>query len=581
MRRAREIIFTLPLLIPLLAACTATPQSQNSGYPSAPTSLVPSPTLQAISDTDIPSIPTPEKIEPSPPVITDTPTPNNQVWIAPYLPEALQRTIHTDLEGLGAVKFTTQIDEADIHVQLSDQNVYAEWVYALVVPFPSLIDASSIKDILDAWQGEPSAKYLHQPLLMDEITHAIFSQIWGNPHPDSFSVLPENNLLDYAWENQPAWALIPFEDIEPRWKVLEVTGQSPIRKDFDPLNYPLIVSFGITGSLDDLVKDEIDYGRIPISNRSGEKLTTLSLTGVTALVRGTALTMERRGITYPAQDIGEILRTSDLTHINNEVPFTPECPFPELYPSSLVFCSAPEYIELLEELGTDIVELSGDHFGDYGPEAMLYTLEMYDQRGWQFYAGGENAANAREPVLINHNGNRIALLGCNIGCDIKTEISCKALAQGDRPGGATCDFNWLDGEIRELSEQGYLVVVTIQHKEYFTYTPQPDLIRDFGRAAQSGAAIISGSQAHQPHGMAFQIGAFIHYGLGNLFFDQYNYCADNACNYGFIDRHIFYDGHHINTELITIRFVDMARPRLMTPEERSRFLEIIFQASGW
>ena len=30
-----------------------------------------------------------------------------------------------------------------------------------------------------------------------------------------------------------------------------------------------------------------------------------------------------------------------------------------------------------------------------------------------------------------------------------------------------------------------------------------------------------------------------------------------------------------------LRFVDFANPRLMTPEERAHFLEIIFKASGW
>jgi poly-gamma-glutamate synthesis protein (capsule biosynthesis protein) len=291
--------------------------------------------------------------------------------------------------------------------------------------------------------------------------------------------------------------------------------------------------------------------------------------------------MERLGITYPALDIGDILRSSDLAHINNEIPFTPDCPFPELYPTSLTFCSDPSYISLLEEIGTDIVELSGDHFADYGPDAMLNTLQLYAQRDWQVYGGGENELRAREPILIEHNSNQIAMLGCNIGCKIKTEISCKALAQGDRPGAATCDFEWLDNEIKQLSDQGYTVVFTFQHKEYFTYTPQPDLIRDFGRVARAGAAIVSGSQAHQPHAMAFQDDAFIHYGLGNLFFDQYNYCADYACNNGFIDRHVFYDNHYISTELITIRFVDMARPRLMTPEERTNFLKLIFQTGGW
>jgi len=67
--------------------------------------------------------------------------------------------------------------------------------------------------------------------------------------------------------------------------------------------------------------------------------------------------------------------------------------------------------------------------------------------------------------------------------------------------------------------------------------------------------------------------------LGNLFFDQFDVSA--GTRQGFIDRHIFYDGRHISTELLTIMFVDYARPRPMTPDERSALLEAVFSASGW
>lgn len=581
MRRLADSFIALLPVITLLVACTVVSQTQISALTSTPFNFSPSPTSQVVpSFTDSP-IPTVEDSHSSQTHVPVTPTPTNLLWIAPYLPETLQRALQNSIKPGSSLHFATSRDAADIYMGVSSQIVLARWIYAIVTPFPSLVDSISIEEILAAWNGDPSPLFSQKPLILDENTLAIFSQLWGDPQPDAVTVLPQSKLLDFAWENQPAWALIPFEEVEPRWKVIDVDGISPVQKDFDSGTYPLTVPFGLTGNLESPADGEIDTWNVPTSNRSADKLTTLILTGVTALVRGTALTMERNGITYPALDVGEILRDSDLTHISNEIPFTPDCPFPELYPSSLVFCSAPEYIGLLEEIGTDIVELSGDHFGDYGPDAMLYTLQMYDQHGWQVYGGGKNAYSAREPVLIDHNGNRIALLGCNIGCEIKTEISCKALAGDNRPGAAACDFDWIDSKIKQLREQDYSVVFTFQHKEYFTYAPQPDLIRDFGRVAESGAVIVSGSQAHQPHGMAFQDGAFIHYGLGNLFFDQYNYCADNACNYAFIDRHIFYDGRYISTELIPIRFVDMARPRLMTEDERIDFLKIIFQASGW
>jgi hypothetical protein len=578
-RFGRVIIHFLPF-ISLLAACSIFSPPQNTGISSTHASSPP-PTLSSATNSSTPTNHITKIPEPSLTTPVPSPAPAIKLWIDPHLPSDLYQLILSNLGLQSIAELTPDADIADIRIQVSDQNVLTTWVYALVAPFPTVTDAVTLEDIHTAWGAESSNSDSNQLLMMEDSTHAIFTQLWGEPDSDSVKILPHDDLLDFAWENRSAWALIPFDDLEPRWKVLEVDGQSPIRKDFDANNYPLTVPIGYAGNHESVLNSGIESWHLPISNRIAEKLTTLSLTGVTALVRGTALTMERRGMTYPALDIGDILRNSDLTHVNNEVPFTPDCPFPELNPTSLVFCSKPVYIELLDDIGTDIIELSGDHFADQGPEAMYYTLEMYAQRGWKLYGGGVSEKLAREPILIDHNGNRIAFLGCNIGCEIKTEISCKALAQGDQPGAATCDFEWLDEQIKQLTDQGYNVVFTFQHKEYYTYIPQPDLIRDFRQVSLAGATIVSGSQAHQPHALAFENGTFIHYGLGNLFFDQYNYCVDNACNDGFIDRHVFYDNHHISTELITIRFIDMARPRLMTPEERTNFLNMIFQVSGW
>ncbi|MBK5109494.1 MAG: CapA family protein, partial [Anaerolineales bacterium] len=242
---------------------------------------------------------------------------------------------------------------------------------------------------------------------------------------------------------------------------------------------------------------------------------------------------------------------------------------------SLRFCSRPEYIELLEEVGTDVVELTGDHFGDWGPDAMRYTLGMYEDRDWIYYGGGYDLQDARQARLIEHNGNRIAFIGCN------GKGGGYATASENHPGAVACDFNWLQQEIARLVSEGYQVIATFQHFEYYTYNPQQDQVRDFRALAQSGASVVSGSQAHQPQGMEFHKNAYIHYGLGNLFFDQYHFCTDYACDDGFIDMHVFYNGEYLGNELLTIVFEDYARPRFMTPEERGILLNKVFSSSSW
>jgi poly-gamma-glutamate synthesis protein (capsule biosynthesis protein) len=50
---------------------------------------------------------------------------------------------------------------------------------------------------------------------------------------------------------------------------------------------------------------------------------------------------------------------------------------------------------------------------------------------------------------------------------------------------------------------------------------------------------------------------------------------------GFLDRHVFYNGKYISTELLTVILEDHSRPRPMTPEERAAFLSEYFADSVW
>jgi poly-gamma-glutamate synthesis protein (capsule biosynthesis protein) len=98
--------------------------------------------------------------------------------------------------------------------------------------------------------------------------------------------------------------------------------------------------------------------------------------------------------------------------------------------------------------------------------------------------------------------------------------------------------------------------------------------------ADAGAVIVNGSQAHRPKEMEFLDGALIHYGLGNLFFDQMSVTI-NGVTYTqtrneFIQRHVIYDGRYISTQLLTAVLEDWAKPRPMTPDERQVFLSEIF-----
>ncbi|MFU8772930.1 MAG: CapA family protein [Anaerolineales bacterium] len=569
--RWHDILVVLMLVI-LLTACNL-PSSgliQDDGHPdSATATFTPFPLdTQEVQVTGVS-----ESLQQP----TNTPEPH-ALWVAPYLPEQLTRWLSIP-EGIQQMD---DPNEANMQLLVGDGYPVSHWVYALVAPFPTILDGVASDDVLRSWQGTPSSPFGNLPILVDAGTLEIFTAKWGEPAPEAVKILPTAEMLEYAWDERPAWAIVPFENLEPRWKVLEVGGISPIRKEFQPEGYALTVTLTLDGEVS-LVENFINQASeddqallgLPAANRDDGKLTTVAMTGVTALVRATAYTMELRGLLYPAEDVGPILREADLTHISNEIPFYPDCPSPNPGQPDLRFCSDPSYIALMDEIGTDIVELTGDHFHDYGPEAMRYTLDLYEQRGWVYYGGGYNLEDGRQARTIEHNGNKFAFIGCN------GKGGGYATATDTNPGSVSCDFPWMHAEISRLTDEGYNVITTFQHFEYYSYLIQPILMTDFRGVAEAGAVIVSGSQAHQPHGMEFYEGSFLHYGLGNLFFDQYQFCNYFMCDDTFIDRHVFYEGRYISTELITLKFVDYARPRLMTQSEREQILSSVFQASIW
>ena len=271
------------------------------------------------------------------------------------------------------------------------------------------------------------------------------------------------------------------------------------------------------------------------------------------------------------------MREADIAHVSNEIPFYTGCDFPNPSRYKLVFCSDPKYIDLLNDVGTDVVELTGNHFADYGAGAMLETLDIYRKNNIPYYGGGADLKDALKPITMEHNGNLIAFIGCN-----PVDLGKPPEATETKPGAAPCDHSYLVNTIQDLHELGYVVIATFQHQEYYSPEARPDQLADFHLVADAGASIVSGSQAHFAQMMEFYNNSFIHYGLGNLFFDQMGDIPPvPGIRREFLDRYVIYNNKVISIELLTAMLVDYSRPRWMTPEERSSFLNEYFYHSGW
>jgi poly-gamma-glutamate synthesis protein (capsule biosynthesis protein) len=469
-------------------------------------------------------------------------------------------------------------EEADIVVEVaSDGQKYDlinYQVYTLVAPFFTVQDNITLKELTAILTGMSSQEeapfkgvYAKEP----------FSQLQSLIDPKNPKRVTLATTTDLSVIPEEYWMIVPFEELQPEFKVISIDGISPLDDNFDPSKYSLSLPVGVRlNATDREIDPALLSSLLPESNYKPGQLTSLIMTGVTAMARDTAFVMSTEGVLYPGTNIRKVMRAADLTHISNEVSFFENCPLPDPDYEGFIFCSDPEYIDLLADLGTDIVELTGNHNNDvraiYKVDSVPYSLDLYRKNDMQWYAGGTNLTNAKAPLKIEHNGNKLAFVGCN------SYGPYMAWATDDSSGSAPCeDWEWIKQSVAALKLEGYLPIVTLQFQEEYLYTATSLAIRDFRPLAEAGAVIVNGSQSHVGKALEFYSDALIQYGLGNLFFDQPGFYITYD---GFIQKHFFYQGRHISTQLLTITLEDTAKPRFMTDDERAKFLQDIFDSSA-
>ena len=166
---------------------------------------------------------------------------NVSIWVPPYLAETLGGALADPLRGL----FVPDAATANIRLEVGEQNLVSQWVYALVTPFSSTLQGVSSDDLLLAGRADPGCLG-NQPLLMDQNTYDMFSAMWG-PAARHRAYRSWRKMICWIMPGRirPALAIVPFEALEPRWKVLPVDGLSPIHKDFDLENYRLKIPISL------------------------------------------------------------------------------------------------------------------------------------------------------------------------------------------------------------------------------------------------------------------------------------------------------------------------------------------------
>jgi len=513
-----------------------------------------------------------------------------KIWIEDMIPEEIKSILIDRINSDPGLEIVQNSSDGEAFLEIvptggitdgsatyKDMNIF--YIMAPSTFFYNMTDEIEWEDLKAWWSGDKeSLAYISEdgtPVIMalEEREYNILAKILGETVNESIQVMDGADIVDGFSEGSITISITAFNRIDKRVKVLGLSGMSVFDRGLDYNDYPLAFSIMLHGK-DEAVVEEIlsSMNNIEMTNRDMSKFTSLIMTGVTAMARSKEIgkKMDELGVLYPAEKIIDTLKSADITHISNEIPFVEGCPG-KGWP---IFCSDPDYMELLRYVETDVIELTGNHMNDYGHEWMLYTLKMYEDEGWPYFGGGKNLEDCYNPAILESNGHKFAFLGLN------SYGPKYAWATEDSPGCAPGpkeeDFEKYEEIIKGLKNQGYIVVFTFQYEEYPQYYPGNQQIIDFRRMIDAGADIVSGSQSHYPMGAEIYNDGFINYGLGNLFFNMKDILG---LKQGIIAKHIFYDGKHISTILITTMLEDYSQPRLTTQEERTLILESIFAAS--
>ena len=197
----------------------------------------------------------------------------------------------------------------------------------------------------------------------------------------------------------------------------------------------------------------------------------------------------------------------------------------------------PDNVKCLVHAGFTLVTHASNHSFDYGPDALLETIEVLQRHGIAVVGVGKNIEEARRPATIERNGTKVAFLNDNSvlpdeyeareekpGCapiKASTYYEAQEYQAGTPPRVITIpreeDVAAMEEDIRQAKTKADVVVVSMHWGIHHI----PGLLADYQftvghRAINAGADLILGTHAHLLKGIEIYKGKAIFFSLGNF-----------------------------------------------------------------
>lgn len=164
----------------------------------------------------------------------------------------------------------------------------------------------------------------------------------------------------------------------------------------------------------------------------------------------------------------------------------------------------------------DGMALANNHSGDYGPAALLETMQHLDAAGIAHVGAGLNLTQAHRPLWIERNGLRVAVLSYN-------EFKPRSFQAGPNwPGVAWSEDDQVVADLRAARQAGADVVIPFMHWGWERERDPSERQRRLARLMiDAGADVVVGGHPHVTQGAETHKGKLIVYSLGNFVFDGF------------------------------------------------------------
>lgn len=261
------------------------------------------------------------------------------------------------------------------------------------------------------------------------------------------------------------------------------------------------------------------------------------------------------------------MTSADLCMINNE--FTYSTRGEPLRGKPFTFRADPSTVTLLADLGVDIVGIANNHVYDYGPDALVDTIDTLNAVQMPHVGAGKNLDEAKKPVYFILNGRKIGIVAAT---QIERSLNYTKEATDDSPGVLKTLNPDKFVEVIERAKKNCDILIAFVHwgtegNSAFG-TDQIELARDF---VDAGADVIIGGHTHCLQGIAYVDDTPVIYSLGNFWFSSTATDGERARETGLAQVRVDEEGQ------ITFRFLPCVmenwETRLMTsPADASRVI---------